>query len=421
MSPTAEHDLLFGGCGGVYFLAEPGELVIDVYKRDLNRRGRTTELRALLVSPDRQVLEEVTLETDNQPRGSGEGPLQQVRLQTEVDQRGIFALSVTISQDPHGEEVVWGFETNCPHYLIETSRGHRDQRREEPIVLRGSNRDSDRKGCICFLPRQESFAIELSGLLSNAHPLLLKNCDGNRLASFQADDQGRAKYVVSEDVPREKTPWTVELPSQQGTLHIDGVTRWKVGELYENLPYWTPHPDSFFPLAQYRWLLTPYRRVVYGRPGEPVKVDFEVHNNGPGTANVLLSAIPTSPVEPVSLSATRVEVPSRRAASVTLSGTIPANDDTVVQLRATPVDDPNFSTYSTVTLRPGPAPASAPIKLPLTLSPYEHENEQFGYLPDYPVDNQMYFDVTNHPMVTLSDRIAAWTGQYWHATQLRDA
>ena len=45
-----------GGCGGVYLLAEPGELTVDVEKRDRNRRGRRTELRAILVGPDRKVL-----------------------------------------------------------------------------------------------------------------------------------------------------------------------------------------------------------------------------------------------------------------------------------------------------------------------------------------------------------------------------
>jgi uncharacterized protein YggE len=34
----AEITLSMGGNGGVYFLAEPGELVVDVQKRDRNRR-----------------------------------------------------------------------------------------------------------------------------------------------------------------------------------------------------------------------------------------------------------------------------------------------------------------------------------------------------------------------------------------------
>ena len=45
--------LLMGGCGGAYLLASPGELTIDVLKQDLNQRSAATELRAILVGPDR--------------------------------------------------------------------------------------------------------------------------------------------------------------------------------------------------------------------------------------------------------------------------------------------------------------------------------------------------------------------------------
>lgn len=50
-----------GGCGGVYFLAEPGELIVNIQKRDRNRGARTTELRAILVGPDRQVIDELRI------------------------------------------------------------------------------------------------------------------------------------------------------------------------------------------------------------------------------------------------------------------------------------------------------------------------------------------------------------------------
>ena len=51
---ASEADFLIGGCGGAYFLAEPGELVIDLEKRDRNRGSQPTELRAILVGPDRE-------------------------------------------------------------------------------------------------------------------------------------------------------------------------------------------------------------------------------------------------------------------------------------------------------------------------------------------------------------------------------
>ena len=81
--------LHIGGTGGVYFLAEPGELVIELEKRDLNHSGRRADLRAILVGPNRQVLQDVTIPDDGQVRGSGPGPIQTTR---QVQHRG-FALA----------------------------------------------------------------------------------------------------------------------------------------------------------------------------------------------------------------------------------------------------------------------------------------------------------------------------------------
>lgn len=85
--------LSIGGNGGVYFLAEAGELVVDLQKRDRNRRGGQTELRAILVGPDRRVLQDVTIPDDGKPRGSGFGPAQRVRLSTKVRPRASTRLT----------------------------------------------------------------------------------------------------------------------------------------------------------------------------------------------------------------------------------------------------------------------------------------------------------------------------------------
>jgi len=133
-----EIDLRIGGIGGVYFLVSPGELIVDVEKRDLNRANRRTELRAILVGPDRRVLAEATIPDDGKPRGSGMGPPRRVRLTTRVERKGVYGLNITVSRDRYGECIAWGFRTNCSHYLIETARGHRDRPHEEPIVLLSS-------------------------------------------------------------------------------------------------------------------------------------------------------------------------------------------------------------------------------------------------------------------------------------------
>jgi hypothetical protein len=76
----AEALLLMGGVGGVFFLAEPGELVVEVEKRDRAPRANRTELRAILAGPDRRVVQEASIPDDGQRRGTGLGPPQRCRL-----------------------------------------------------------------------------------------------------------------------------------------------------------------------------------------------------------------------------------------------------------------------------------------------------------------------------------------------------
>ncbi len=92
---SAQFDMGVGGCGGVYFLASPGELTIDLYKRDRHRHGRKTELRAILVGPDRHLLAEAVIPDDGRPRGSGLGPVQQAKLSVRVAHKGVYALTAS--------------------------------------------------------------------------------------------------------------------------------------------------------------------------------------------------------------------------------------------------------------------------------------------------------------------------------------
>jgi len=117
-----------GGCGGVYFYASACELWVEVEKQDLNIRRNQTHLRALLFAPDRSVVDEAWIGDDNRPAGSGPGPVQHVLLRTNVKRPGVYGLNVTVTEDRYGENISWGFRSNCRKYLIETSRGHKDAR-----------------------------------------------------------------------------------------------------------------------------------------------------------------------------------------------------------------------------------------------------------------------------------------------------
>ncbi|NQU19843.1 MAG: BNR-4 repeat-containing protein [Candidatus Nealsonbacteria bacterium] len=419
----SETALSIGGNGGVYFLAEAGELVVDLHKRDRNRRAAQTELRAILVGPDRRVLQEVTIPDDGKPRGSGFGPVQKVRLSTKVRRKGVYALNVTTSQDRYGEQLVWGFHTNCPRYLIETSRGHKDERHQEPIVLAGSDRPAD----VCFLPRGGPLSMQIANLPGSVKELTVFGGDGKLLAKLPvlvspSNGAGQASHTFAADVPRDAIPWRLHLPIGQATVHVDGVTRWDTGDLYPNLSLWTPEPASYFPFSAYRWLLTPYSRKVYGQPGEQGEVTFTVENNSGEEKTIRLELEFPGDPWPVELSQQRVALGSKGSREVTVRYTVGAQRVTrVCHLRATPAEDPEFSTYCTLTAEAGVAPAAKPLSMPLVLEPYRHENEQFGYLPDYPVESQVYFDPENRPFVRTSSGIATHRDGRWAAIDFRKA
>jgi len=415
-SDDVEIPLRIGGVGGVYFLAEPGTLVVDVEKRDLNRRGRRTELQAILVGPDRQVLQQITLPDDGKPRSSGMGPRQRGRLSVPVQRKGVYGLNVTVSQDRYGEEIAWGFRTNCPHYLIETARGHRDRRREEPIVLL----NPDRPGDICFLPRTGRFGVEVANVPDGAEALRIYDEDDTLIHTMPVDESGKASHTFSGDTERGACPWRLHLPAHQATVQIDGVTRWDKGDRYPNLPYWTPEPTSYFPFQEYRWILTPYSRTAYAQPGEQAEIAFQVHNNAGAKRTIRLDLeFPDAPW-PARLSTERVAVGAKQAVDVKVHFTAPPEGQTrVCHVRATPAEDPSFSTYSTLTVKAGASPAAQALEMPIVLRPYQHENEQFGYLPAYPVDNQMYFDVQNQPFVRTSKGIATRREGRWADSDLQ--
>ena len=407
-----------GGAGGAYFLATPGELAIDLQKRDRNVHNRRTDLRALLVTPDRKVVQEATL-PDTGPC-NGIGPLQHTRLSTHVNHKGIYKLNVTISNDRYGEEIVWAFRTNCRHYLIETSRGHKDARHEEPIVLLAPEHSGD----VCFLPPRDAFTVEIEDLPRSVKALSVFDASGSTVDTLEVRG-GRVTHTFPARAHR-PTPWRLHLPAQQAVIHIDGVTRWTDDDPHANMSYWTPHLETFFPLHACRWLLTPYNRNLNVRPGASGAIEFQVRNssNSPQTVR-LAPECEGSAALSVKLSADTVNLGAMERARVTAHYQMPdstgEDESLTCRLRATSETYPEVSTYSTLTLRTGTSPVRRPIRLPLVLKPYEHENGQFGFVPDCPVENQVYFDLDNRPFVRTERGISALRDGRWTESDFRNA
>lgn len=404
--------LRLGGAGGVYFLAEPGELRVRVYKQDGNHRDVPTHLRALLFGPDRTVLQEAWLPDDGVGKGQPGEP-QSALLVVPVPAKGIYGLNITVTNDRYGTEAWWGFRTNCPKFLVETSRGHRDRRHEEPIVVRNPEQEGD----ICFRPEPQGFTVELSGVPVGDKPVVLYDAAGQVVQELVVDANGKAAVETPADPARALAPWRLHLPKFQATVQIDGVTRWRSGDLSPNLSLWTPEPNSWFPFLENRWPLTPYSRTLYGETGTSQELRFTVGNNSRQPREFGLSVEYPAAPWPVVLSDQRVTVQAEGGKAVTVQATLPATGDVhTCRVRVEPLDGSGFSTYSTITFRRGVAPAASPLAMPLDLKPYRHENEQFGYLPTYPLDNQVYFEQENRPFVAADAGLWARREGRWQLT-----
>ncbi|MGQ9769984.1 MAG: BNR-4 repeat-containing protein [Thermogutta sp.] len=416
--PEDEVSWAVGGAGGAYFLASEGKLTVEVYKRDLHRFSRVTELRAILVSPDRQVVAEARIPDDGLPSGKAPGSFYMVRLETEVERPGVYGLNVTISQDRYGEEIAWGFRTNCRHYVIETARGHRDEAHREPIVLLQPGKPGD----VVFLPPNGEFGIEASDLPRNIRALRVFDAKEQLLAELPVTAEGTATHRFEATVSRDAIPWRIHFPKQQGVLHIDGVTQWRPEDRYRDLTVWTPSPEAWFDWLPNRWLITPYRRTVYGEPNTEGTIAFRVRNDALTRRTISVTTeFPKDPWPARIESPQSMELKPGETKEVRVRYQVGAAEETrVCFFRVRPLDQSNVTTYARLTVIPGTAPARSPLTLPLILRPYEHENEQLGYLPDYPVENQVYFDMENRPYVSAGGVLHVWDGDKWDARNLSE-
>jgi hypothetical protein len=410
---TLPPDFLIAGPGGVYLLAEQGELIIDLEKQDPNTSNSSIEMQAILVGPDREILETVILSDDGMPRGSGSGPRQIVRLKTDVPHKGIYGLNITVSGNRYGSGIAWGLRTNCERYVIETSRGHKDERRREPIILT-SGRPSD----ACFIPPKRAFNVTVSLTGSSSPQPLLFDSDDQPVLGWLTTDLGQWTCPVSSDGERSEKPWRLHVPSGKATINIDGVTEWKTGDPYVNLNYWSPSTDAFFPYQSYRWTLSPYQRTLYAQPGETIETTLTLNNSSPVSIGIRL-ACESEDLEideaTTSLSSGRTEERNIRLKAPNSEG-----EERVYRVLATIDQFPEMATFSTLTVKTGVPPyEQSSLPIPHILRPYEHENKQFGHTPDFPTIEQPYFGPDNRPYVWGDNGIATLRDGGWATTDLR--
>jgi len=402
-----------GGCGGAYFLAERGPLEIRLTKRDRNRSGAPTELRAVLFAPDRTILQEVSIPFGGGAKGSALGAAQQASLSTMVEHPGIYGLNITVSNDRYGNDIVWGFSTNCPKYVIETSRGHRDARHEEPIPLL----DAEREQNVCFRPRAGAFDLELTSVPGEPAAITVYGAE-DRPVGQVAIREGQGKLSFPADASRAGQLWRIHFPQGQAVVVADGLTRWDRGDPLPDQGLWSPARDTWFEWPANRWLLTPYRAVRYSRSGSALTERYEVFNNAAAERTIDLTL--EFDGEPFArLDRPAVTVPAGGSATVNVSYSAPAAGSRRLRLRATPRGEA-FSTWSSLAITVGESLAAKPLKLPVQLEPYHQIPEQFGYAPSYPMDNQPYFSPDGRAAVRTAGGLARQTAEGWRMVNLSD-
>ncbi len=378
------------GWGSVYLLPEPGELEIVLEKQDLNRFHGADILVARLLGPDRELLDKVVIPDDgNAVRGGGAGPIQQTVLRAEVKYRGLYKLDLEARTGHEaGHDLVWGIRTNAPRFMVES------------LV---SFMAPELSGEIWFRPPETDFEMEVRGI-GSSQVARLQDERGEAIAVFDLTDAAEAvRTVPGAESPR-GDPLGLFLEQQRASIRIEGVTESPdaAEEQYPHVTYWTPRGEAFFDVEDHRWLLHPYRVRLFPEAQKRLEVPFTVRNGGAETAAFRMTAespagiaVRGIPGEPFRLDPGETR---EVTVKVELAENLAPGEDRRVRLFVTREDRPEISTYSTLRISGDPSPVSRPLDMPLVLEPYRHENEQFGYFPDY-VPNVPYFDRENRPHI----------------------
>lgn len=402
----ATYGPLAEGPGGVHLVASPGPLTVELWRTVVDQGPGAGRLQVLLTTPDRRVVDRGEIPAGTSTAAPGTDRTAPLRLETTVTRPGPYFLAVVAPGDRYGDRFAWTVRTNCDRYLRETARGHEDRPHTEPIRVRG-----DEPAEICFLPVDRAFEATVEGLPADGAAPELRAADGRTIDRLEPDD-GVARTSVPAGA-RSACPWRIRLPDGEGTVHVDGLTRWRDEDPYRNLCLWTDDPDRWVPYHPYRWLLRPRRYTRYGPPGERDRHPLLIHA-GPDAGPVEL-AIEDATDGAASLETDAVSPPARTTVELAYD-VPPRGEERTVRVRARAPTDA-FDTYATVRIRGGTPPAATTVPLPIVLEPYRHENAQFGDVPDYPTDWELYVDPSNRPVTRTDDGLAALhDGRWTHAT-----
>ncbi|MGI5819400.1 MAG: hypothetical protein ACOX9R_15030, partial [Armatimonadota bacterium] len=373
------------GSGTVLMMPEPGPLTMTFKKRDLNIYDGPDAMPISVRDPLGEEVAAVVLPCDGDTgRGPHSAELIEETVTVDVERRGLYRVIFS------GGDYIFGMSANCDVYVVEAG-----------FVFN----DPNTAASVYFAPPEGAFEIAAAPLHNpGVQTVTLHDAGGATVHEFDLTEPVvDVQYAVGED---------------EGDR--DGLWHWRVGKMDVRLTvpgvkYWTAEPESYFDPEGSLMLLAPRRTARHLQPGGSADFrivlypppgyagDFEVEITQPEREGVRF--VPADPpVQPVEYASDRAIV----------SVTAVAADDCAIgevfdgYLEVVAADNPLAAGRAWLQARVGPSPASEPLEMPIVLRPYEHEDWQFGYAPEFE-PNEVHFDRDNRAWIRHRTEHRHWS------------
>lgn len=368
------------GARNISLLVQPGPLTVTVLKRDLNIYDGEDILTADIFSPLGEVIASIEIPDDGVAGKAGHAPeLQSATMTVNAELAGIYRLAVRAPGD-----AVFGMETSASKFVIEG----------ELLLSEGST-----SGTVYFPPPPGAFSLTVSALHDPGRQVLpLRDAEGNLLAEFDLAATGEPQTVEFPADEKRSGLWQLEIGAMD--VKIESALIDARGPAFTS---WTTEPDAWFDATKSRWMLLPYRATRYLHAGESAELQWTLRNStgAQDSFDLTVTAEPGLQVKIVDPALPVTLKPEERATiriAVTAEPGVSEGDVLRLTLAASAANEPQALAGSGVEIRIGDSPVSRPLKLPIVLRPFAHENVQFGYAPDY-MTNEVYFDRMNRPAI----------------------
>lgn len=372
------------GAGVVLLMPEPGPVTMTVIKQDLNIYDGEDVLHVNIFDPQRNTVASGEIPDDGQAAAGG-GSLEEQRLELSFDTTlpGIYRMVLSATSS----DIIFGMETNVERYVVEHG------------LLLNNGKAS---GSVYFMPPAGEFTISAMALHEPGRQQMpLYDAAGELLNTFDMTKTGDVQeFAVANEAGDRSGLWRFDIEHMDVKIDIPGVN------------VWTMAPKGYFDGAKSRGMLIPHNVVRYLQPGEISEIEFHVYNQTgidgefstewAGDERLLNSELPAAAMP---IAAKRMEK---------LTAAVQAPEDATqgriynASLIVKSASDDTVMASAGIQVRVGEALVSQPLDLPIVLQPYQHENWQFGYAPDY-IENEVYFDRDNTPFIRNRNESKYWT------------